>query len=419
MQFILPENVSEIIGSLEAAGFEAYAVGGCVRDLLLGLTPKDWDLTTSAEPLQIKEIFKKTVDTGIKHGTVTVIMGGRGYEVTTYRIDGKYEDSRHPKDVTFTKSLEQDLLRRDFTINAMAYNEKSGLVDCFGGKKDLEDGIIRCVGNANARFNEDALRILRAYRFAARFGFEIEEETRIAATELREKLKNVSAERIREEITKTLVSENPAELIKMHEAGILQVAVPALVPFFEREDASAILEEVKLALKAAPLSDKDKVAFAYGVLGGFAAKAENDEPLGYTRGLLRYLKFDNDTTRMAAGLAANLDRERASDEESVRRAMNIMGDRLFDLWVVYINECGNRDGAAVAGSAAAIRERGDCVKLKQLAITGKDLIDAGTEQGETVGNCLDFLLDRVLADPSLNSAETLLKLAGEFRANEE
>ena len=171
MQIILPKNVNKIIHVLEEHGFQAYAVGGCIRDSLLGRTPHDWDITTSALPEQVKALFKKTVDTGIQHGTVTILLDGEGYEVTTYRLDGEYEDSRHPKEVTFTSLLSEDLKRRDFTVNAMAYNEKDGLVDLFGGQKDMEEKVIRCVGDPLERFTEDALRILRAVRFAAQLGF--------------------------------------------------------------------------------------------------------------------------------------------------------------------------------------------------------------------------------------------------------
>src|SRR5699024_3207230 len=178
----IPENVRTILKTLNENGFEAYAVGGCVRDSLMGRIPNDWDITTSALPLEVKGLFRKTVDTGIQHGTVTVLLGGGAYEVTTYRLDGEYEDSRHPKTVEFTSLLSEDLRRRDFTINAMAANEEE-LVDLFGGREDLEARIIRCVGDANERFSEDALRILRAVRFAAQLGFSIEEKTMEAICE--------------------------------------------------------------------------------------------------------------------------------------------------------------------------------------------------------------------------------------------
>ena len=190
MKIVLPEKAKYIIDTIMAAGFEAYVVGGCVRDSILGREPGDWDITTSARPEQVKELFRRTIDTGIQHGTVTVMLDKEGFEVTTYRIDGKYEDSRHPKEVTFTPNLVEDLKRRDFTINAMAYNETSGLIDIFGGMQDIEDKVIRCVGEAKERFTEDALRMMRAIRFSAQLGYDIEEDTKQAIQELAPTLRN-------------------------------------------------------------------------------------------------------------------------------------------------------------------------------------------------------------------------------------
>ena len=215
IKIILPEAVKKIINVLQSAGYEAWAVGGCVRDSILHREPDDWDITTSARPEQVKVLFHRTVDTGIQHGTVTVLVDRVGYEVTTYRIDGEYEDSRHPKEVTFTASLQEDLRRRDFTINAMAYNEEAGLVDIFGGIEDISKKVIRCVGDAKERFTEDALRMMRAVRFSAQLGYDIEEATRLAICELSQTLEKISAERIRTELLKLLVSPHP-ELSLIH-----------------------------------------------------------------------------------------------------------------------------------------------------------------------------------------------------------
>ena len=200
MKIVLPDDVKKIIETLEQNGYEGYAVGGCVRDSILGRMPNDWDITTSASPQQVKNLFLRTVDTGIQHGTVTVLMGKEGYEVTTYRVDGEYEDGRHPKEVTFTASLEEDLRRRDFTINAMAYNDREGLVDIFGGRADIENKVIRCVGESAERFGEDALRIMRAVRFSAQLGFTVDQDTAAAAKELAGTLAKISAERIQAEL---------------------------------------------------------------------------------------------------------------------------------------------------------------------------------------------------------------------------
>ena len=209
MKIKMPPSVNMVIDSLHAKGFEAYAVGGCVRDTILAREPDDWDITTSASPQQVKEIFDRTVDTGLEHGTVTVLAGSGAHEVTTYRIDGEYEDGRHPKEVVFTSSLAEDLRRRDFTINAMAYNNEEGLVDLFDGIRDLQRKVIRCVGNPTERFSEDALRILRALRFSAQLGFKLDPATLDAIIALAPTLEKISAERIRVELNKLLISKRP------------------------------------------------------------------------------------------------------------------------------------------------------------------------------------------------------------------
>ena len=220
MRIAVPQAVEEIIETLTGYGYEAYAVGGCVRDSLLGREPGDWDITTSASPFQVKEIFRRTVDTGILHGTVTVMKNHVGYEVTTYRIDGEYEDGRHPKSVAFTSDLKEDLCRRDFTVNAMAYSHETGIVDIFGGMEDLHRGVIRCVGNPVDRFTEDALRILRAIRFSAQLGFVIEEKTRAAIEKIAPNLMKVSRERVQVELTKLLLSPHPEQIREVYDLGI-------------------------------------------------------------------------------------------------------------------------------------------------------------------------------------------------------
>lgn len=222
----IPKPVRMIIGILEQNGYEAFAVGGCVRDTILGRDPQDWDITTSALPHQVKELFHRTIDTGIQHGTVTVMLQRTGYEVTTYRIDGEYNDSRHPDSVEFTADLIEDLKRRDFTINAMAYNPTVGLVDAFDGMGDIEKKVIKCVGQAKERFTEDALRILRAVRFSAQLGFDIEESTMNAMELLVQNLENISAERIHVELEKLIMSNHPDKLITAYHAGITKVILP-------------------------------------------------------------------------------------------------------------------------------------------------------------------------------------------------
>lgn len=219
----IPKSVKLIINVLEENGFEAFAVGGCVRDTILGRNPQDWDITTSALPEQVKALFNRTIDTGIQHGTVTVMIKRVGYEVTTYRVDGEYNDGRHPDSVEFTSNLIEDLKRRDFTINAMAYNPTVGLIDAFDGIGDIERKLIKCVGVAEERFGEDALRILRAVRFSAQLGFEIENDTMKAIEKLAPTLEKISAERIRVEMEKLIVSNHPDKLITAYKSGITKV----------------------------------------------------------------------------------------------------------------------------------------------------------------------------------------------------
>ena len=235
MKLTIPSDAEEILRVLNENGHEAYVVGGCVRDSILGRCPNDWDITTSASPYQVKELFPRTIDTGLQHGTVTVMMDKEGYEVTTYRVDGEYEDGRHPKQVTFTSSLEEDLKRRDFTINAMAYHPKEGIVDLFHGMDDMQNKVIRCVGDPLERFHEDALRIMRAVRFSAQLGFEIEEETKAGISRLTQNLRNVSAERIQAELVKLLVSPHPDYLRVAYETGITKEFLPEFDRCMETE----------------------------------------------------------------------------------------------------------------------------------------------------------------------------------------
>ena len=318
LELQLPENVQKIITTLQMYGYEAYAVGGCVRDSLLNRTPGDWDITTSAMPGETKSLFDKTFDTGIEHGTVTVVFGREGYEVTTYRIDGEYTDSRHPREVTFTRSLKEDLLRRDFTINAMAYNDKDGLIDIFGGKEDLQRKCIRCVGNAKERFSEDALRILRGVRFAAQLGFDISEDTKEGMRELAPTLRNISAERIQVELVKMLTSDRP-ELLKMAwELKITQIFLPEFDRMMETiqetphhmynvgEHTLHAMKNVradKILRLTMLLHDTGKPALktmdANGVAHFKKHAAESEKIAGR---VLKRLKFDNDTLRKVTKL---------------------------------------------------------------------------------------------------------------------
>ena len=261
MRLQLPAAVNMIIDVLRAHGYEGFAVGGCVRDSVLNRTPDDWDITTSATPYQVKELFPKTVDTGLQHGTVTVMVHGVGYEVTTYRIDGEYEDGRHPKEVQFTSNLTEDLKRRDFTINAMAYSKDRGLIDEFGGMNDLQRKIIRCVGDPWQRFGEDALRILRAVRFAAQLGFEIEENTKKAIVELAPTLSKISAERIQTETVKLLMSDRPEMWRSVYDLGITRIIMPEFDAIMETPQNTPhhMYNVGEHTLKALSLTEKDRI----------------------------------------------------------------------------------------------------------------------------------------------------------------
>ncbi len=485
MEIRLPEEVKNIIETLTEAGFEAYAVGGCVRDAILGRKPQDWDITTSAKPEDVKRLFRRTVDTGIQHGTVTVMIDKTGYEVTTYRIDGEYEDCRHPKEVTFTTKLSEDLLRRDFTINAMAYNEKEGLVDLFGGREDLEKGLIRCVGEASERFDEDALRILRAFRFAAQLGFEIDEKTFEAAKEKAPNLAKVSAERIRVELNKILLSKGPDRLFAAQEAGVTKVVLPefdriltggadarglqgiknglamsgmravkavSLVGSIATDPNNAFDEKDLLTLKwAALLSEYTDTGLFKADAGEFTEVRGNDEPgeryeavatskmadaeesmkHDKVREVMTRLKFDNETRDKVVRLA-DFHRQKLIivNDVAVRGFMKKIGPALcpllFELQTALMLADGfvNVDGDNTVRVAKnlpklnkaketyrIICERGDCVSVSQLAVTGSDLIEAGFEKGPEIGKMLDFLLDKVLIDQSLNQKQKLLDLA--------
>lgn len=385
----IPQAVDRIIGTLERAGFEAYAVGGCVRDTLLGRSPEDWDITTSARPEQVKELFRKTIDTGIQHGTVTVLMDRSGYEVTTYRVDGEYEDGRHPKSVAFTASLTEDLKRRDFTINAMAYSRKTGIVDEFGGMEDLRRGVIRCVGKAKDRFSEDALRILRAVRFSAQLGFSIEEETMEAVKEIAPNLAHVSKERIQTELTKLLRSPHPERIGLVFETGMAPY-VSAHFPHAENT-VSAVYSAEKHVRWAALLRGLEEKEAAQ---------------------ILKELKLDNDTIARVKILVDWHRRPLPPDKYQLRRAMSAMSGEMFDCLLDFRMAAGTdrpEETGKLKELTAQIREAGDCISLKTLAVTGKDLIAAGVKPGKEMGEMLERMLEEVLRNPEHNTKEYLLR----------
>lgn len=436
----MPQAVKEIIERLESAGYEAFAVGGCVRDAVLGRVPADWDITTSAMPEEVKGLFSRTIDTGIQHGTVTVMKDHVGYEVTTYRIDGEYEDARHPKEVSFTSNLVEDLKRRDFTINAMAYNDRVGIVDEFDGIEDLEKGIIRCVGEAKDRFGEDALRMLRAVRFSAQLGFKIDETTKEAINELAPNLEKISAERIQAELVKLLVSDHPEYLRAAYETGITAVVLPEFDDIMKQEQNDAFHENTvgEHTLRSLLQVENDKVlrlTMLFHDVGKPMTYSRTEEGVtrffghpdissDMSREIMRRLKFDNDTTDKVKKLTAVHDLFIKNAPNRVRRAMSKVGKELFPYflkvrkanilaWKEDAQEKALADLKELTDIYEGILERGECVCIKELVVDGKDLIAAGVQQGKQIGEILNELLEIVLEEPEKNKKETLLNYVKE------
>ena len=349
MKIELPRKVVLIIKNLQRHGYDAYAVGGCVRDSILNRKPEDWDITTSAKPEQVKRIFRRTVDTGIEHGTVTVLIGKDGFEVTTYRVDGLYEDGRHPKEVTFTSRLEEDLKRRDFTINAMAYNDDERLVDAFGGMRDLNYHLIRCVGDPKERFSEDALRILRAVRFSAQLAFPIEPETAEAIKSLAPNLEKISAERIQAELVKLLVSDHPERIQDACELGITKVVLPEWddMVFVKHNTPHHKYDVAAHTVHALQNVKNDKVlrlTMLFHDMGKPVMKTTDENGRDHFKGhaiaseqiaktVMKRLKFDNDTIRKVTKLVAYHDYRMEPTGANVRRAMHEIGVELFPYYL--------------------------------------------------------------------------------------
>lgn len=429
MKIELPRKVVLIIKNLQRHGYDAYAVGGCVRDSILNRKPEDWDITTSAKPEQVKRIFRRTVDTGIEHGTVTVLIGKDGFEVTTYRVDGLYEDGRHPKEVTFTSRLEEDLKRRDFTINAMAYNDDERLVDAFGGMRDLNYHLIRCVGDPKERFSEDALRILRAVRFSAQLAFPIEPETAEAIKSLAPNLEKISAERIQAELVKLLVSDHPERIQDACELGITKVVLP------EWDDMVGVKQNTPHhkydvaahTVHALQNVKNDKVlrlTMLFHDMGKPVMKTTDENGRDHFKGhaiaseqiaktVMKRLKFDNDTIRKVTKLVAYHDYRMEPTGANVRRAMHEIGVELFPYYLaVRLADTKAQSSYERRGkleNIVQIRElyrnalrNKECVTLKDLAVTGTDLINLGIAPGKELGTLLNELLDMVIEDPAWN-----------------
>lgn len=434
MKIELPKKVIMIINNLQMHGYEAYAVGGCVRDSILCRKPEDWDITTSARPEEVKRLFRRTVDTGIEHGTVTVMLGKDGFEVTTYRVDGEYTDNRHPKEVTFTASLEEDLKRRDFTINAMAYNDEVRLVDIFGGMKDLNHHLIRCVGDPMERFSEDALRILRAVRFSAQLAFPIEKQTADAVRALAPTLENISAERIQVELVKLLTSAHPELIQDAYELGITKVILPEWDAMVGVEQNTPhhkydVAEHTLHALKNVKRDKILRLTMLFHDMGKPAMKTTDENGRDHFKGhalvseeiarkILRRLKFDNDTVKKVTRLVCYHDYRIEATPRNVRRAMNRIGVELFPYYLAirmadtkaqspYKRRAKIENIIAMREIYQEILISEECVTLRQLAVNGGDLLRLGMQPGRQVGDMLNELLELVIDNPEMNNKEIL------------
>ena len=440
----LPEATAYIIERIEKNGFEAFAVGGCIRDSLLGRVPNDWDITTSAKPEDIMNIFENTVETGIEHGTVTVVIDKEPYEVTTYRIDGDYTDGRHPDSVEFTENIEEDLSRRDFTINAMAYNNSTGLVDVFGGREDLENRVIRCVGNPKKRFEEDALRMMRGIRFSAQLGFSIDKDTFKAIEEMADSISAVSIERINVEFTKTLMSDAKKIMI-YHETGILKNVLPELYTIEKenlRKDFS-IEKSIKMGIDCADLCKKDLACR----LAGFFVYINEAIGIENTKKILKKMRYDNKTISKTCELLKYSMRNISNNKEDLKYllmkldSVELLED-LIDLKAaevdtyletqkkIFEDESIKNDELDKVGlevleaftveslivlnnvenTLKEIVDNKECFRVKDLDINGKDLIAAGVKPGKEIGEMLNKILKEVIKNPDINKKEKLLEI---------
>lgn len=442
MTMDMPKNVDTAIDLLQSAGFEAYAVGGCVRDSLLGKTPNDWDITTSAKPEDMKSVFADfhCIDTGIKHGTVTVVIDGEPLEITTFRLDGEYEDNRHPKSVTFTSNLGADLGRRDFTVNAMAYSKMTGTVDLFGGQNDLKNKIIRCVGDPDRRFNEDALRILRALRFASALDFEIEEKTAQSLLKNRALLGNISEERIAKELLK-LVCGKGAKQILTDFAPVLFEILPELQPMYKNSHDNPhhcydIYEHTLIAVESIDPEPTLRFAMLLHDCGKPAVKKFDENGVAHFYGhqrisaeisaqILARLKVSNKFRDEILFLVSNHDRwELYENTEKMPRYLSKFGlDGVLNLLKVMRADVLAQSPeyryrldqiADAEETAKNLAAQKPCLSLSELQINGRTLMDIGIPQGRKLGAVLAQLLDEVIDGVTKNTQKALTTRAREI-----
>lgn len=439
MRIILPDDVKKLLSQLHSAGYEAYVVGGCVRDSLLGRVPSDWDICTSATPEEMEDVFlyNITVPTGLKHGTITVFMSNQGYEITTYRIDGDYSDGRRPDSVEFTHNLTEDLKRRDFTINAIAYNEQEGLIDPLNGVNYLADETINCVGNADDRFKEDALRMLRAVRFSSQLGFKISLGTASSIMRNKELIFNISKERIREELNKILLSDNASKgITTLYGLGLLDNIIPELsicVGFnqFNPNHNKDVFGHTLVVLDNTEAKLELRLAALFHDIGKPHTFTQDENGIGHfyshqkessrlSREILSRLKYSNREIEYISELVyhhmTRYDQLRTS---SVKKFINKVGvDKLDDLFKLFIAD---RVGSKPPYDFEDIyRLKFECERVlsekqplttKDLAINGNDLMNIGIPQGRYIGIILHSLLEDVLGNPELNQRNMLIGMA--------
>lgn len=448
----IPKKVEFIIQTLIEHGFEAYAVGGCVRDSLLGKEPEDWDITTSAKPEEVKQLFRRTIDTGIAHGTVTVMLEKQGFEVTTYRIDGEYEDGRHPKQVEFTSKLEEDLKRRDFTINAMAFNKQTGIVDLFQGQEDMKRHMIRCVGEPIERFSEDALRMLRAIRFAGQLQFSIEEKTKKAIKEKAADLEQVSAERIRVELEKLLLSNQPEQLLTAYEIGVTAIILPEFDKMIQTEQNNphhiynvgihsiVSIQKMNELCKRLNINKKTHSILVFTMLLHDVGKpikrtigedgydhfyGHPKESALFTKDILKRLKFDNETIDIATRLIFWHDYRFMPKKSMIRRGVHKVGEDIIELlFLVQRADAMAQNPDTISEKIGMlekveflykeVKEKRECLNLKNLSVNGRDLIKEGFPAGKEMGKLLNYLLEQVLEHPEWNEYDKLIELAKDF-----
>lgn len=430
----MPWQVEKVINALEQNGYRAYLVGGALRDLILGREVSDFDVATSAPPKETERVFagEKVIETGIRHGTVTVLINHLPIEITTFRVDGAYADGRHPDSVTFTSDIREDLSRRDFTMNAIAYSPKEGFVDPFGGEKDIADGVIRCVGDPDMRFREDGLRVMRAVRFASELGFTIEQRTAEAVHGQKAMLDIVSAERIAVELNKTLLGGGAGRVLEEY-SDVFCRFIPELEPCigFDQRNPHHIYDvftHITHVVDAAPAEKDLRLAALLHDIGKPRCFTLDEKGIGHfyghaaisaeiARSVLKRLKYDNATIGKVKTLVKYHSYQPEPTEKAVRRALNKLGEEdFFDLLDLkradnkgqapeYIYR--QKDFDELERIAREIIAKDECFSLKDLAVGGKDLIDAGCTQGPDVGKALNELLEQVMDGKLPNEKDSL------------